>query len=68
LALPAPSKHPEGSIEWWLDQIGGAGDRARMDDIRAAALAAHVDQGEDAGAFRRAYSDRARELREGGQP
>jgi hypothetical protein len=63
LALPAPSKHPEGSIEWWLDQVHGAGTVARMDEIRAAALTAGLDRGEEADVFRTAFAEHKRELR-----
>lgn len=62
LALPAPCAHPPGSIEWWLTQIKEAPDRLRMDAIRAAALAEHVDQTDEAATFRTAYTRRYREL------
>lgn len=64
LALPAPSKHPEGSIEWWLDQVKGSDDLERLDTVRVGALGAKVDQDETmADPFRRAYSARSRELK-----
>ena len=63
LALPAPSKHPEGSIEWWLDQVGAAGSLMRLDEIKAAALECKVDRGEDADAFRAGFADRRRALK-----
>jgi len=63
LALPAPSKHPEGSIEWWLDQVHAGGSDARLDEIKVAALAAGVDRTEDADSFRRVFAERKKELR-----
>lgn len=64
LALPAPSKHPEGSIEWWLDQVGAAPSVVRLDEIKAAALAVALDRSEDADTFRTAFSTRKKALRE----
>lgn len=64
LALPAPSKHPEGSIEWWLDQVQGADTRERLDTVRVGALGAKVDQDETmADAFRAAFVAKSRELK-----
>lgn len=68
LALPAPSKHPEGSIEWWLDQVREAPTLERMDAIRVAALAAKLDQGDEADTFRTAYTRRWRAIKEPKQP
>ena len=63
LALPAPSKNPEGSIEWWLDQVRAGDTVARLDEIRAAALTAGLDRSEDADSFRRVFADQKRALR-----
>lgn len=63
LALPAPSKHPEGSIEWWLDQVSVAGSSLRLDEIKVAALANAVDRSDEAEAFRAAFKKRKQELR-----
>ena len=68
LALPAPSGHPEGSIEWWLDQVRLAPTLERMDEIKVAALEARLDQGDDADAFRSGYVRRSRQLRVGEAP
>lgn len=68
LGTPAASKNPPGSIEWWADQIVAAETIDRLDAIRAAALAAKVDQSEDADAFRSIYSKRSRALREASSP
>jgi recombinational DNA repair protein RecT len=63
LALPAPSKHPEGSIEWFLDQVKGADNRERLDAVKAAALAVGLDRAEDAPIFREHFAARSRELK-----
>lgn len=63
LQNPAESKHPPGTIEWWCDQIHGAEDLSRMDDIKVAAITDGVDRSDDADAFRQAYMNRCKELR-----
>lgn len=65
-ALPAPSKNPEGSIEWWLEHVGAAKNGGELDAVKVAALQKHVDQGDDADTFRSAFTRRRRELRQAG--
>ena len=65
LQHPTESKHPPGTIEWWLNQIGAADSLQRLDDIKVAALTDGVDQSEDADAFRQQYSTRFKAIKDG---
>ncbi len=65
LQHPAESKHPPGTIEWWLNQIGAAESLQRLDEIKVAALSDGVDQSEDADAFRQQYSTRFKAIKDG---
>ncbi len=67
LALPAPSKHPEGSIEWWCDQVLAAPDGIRLDAIKAAALGSKLDLSDDAPTFRTKFAEHRRSLKEAGK-
>ena len=64
LQHPAESKHPPGSIEWWVEQCASADSMQRLDDIKAAALADRLDQSGDADTFREHWSSRRKQIRE----
>lgn len=64
LSEVADSKHPPGSIEWWIDQCAAADDFERLDDIKAAALADGVDRSDDADIFREQWTSRRKAIRE----
>lgn len=66
--VPVDSRHPDGSIEWFGDQLAAATTRDRLEEIKLEALHRRIDTGPDADSFREMFARRAREIRNGSRP